>query len=192
VSEKSYFRLMIFTIMSAIVSIILLVLLLLGFLQEYIYFVLGVECGIVIIIIYCIYKITRASSKWNLSIPTIYFNSCPDFYTQKTDSNGVAYCANEHIVKDTYNNQSILKTYPLYTTSTSGMPVTLPQTNDDSPPMTATPRYDRFYLNELEYAKDLPETSDKCQPLFGYSSNYAGYDVIPWSRYRSECQSFLT
>ena len=183
-TEKSYVNTLIFTIISAIISVCLLILLLLGALGEYAYFVIGVEVGIFAIIAYCIYKIWKSSKCAAKTNPILHFNSCPDFYTQRTDNEGQPYCANEHAVKDAYGNQSILKTYP-----TS---VGLPSQLDQTPPTLGAPtKYEKFYLHELADAPDLPTSADKCGAIFNAptSSNspYVGYDVVPWSSVRSAC-----
>ena len=81
----SYTNTLFFTIFNAIFAIILVLLLFFRIIpSEYMYFIIGVEVGVVLIVAYCIYRIIRFEkfleamrNPKNLYIP---FDSCPDYF----------------------------------------------------------------------------------------------------------------
>ncbi len=105
-SEKSgvqnYVNTVIFCVVMKIVSIILLGLILLNKVSEsFIYFLITVELGIVVIVIMSLYGISKyeqriANESKNLLSSKLNVISCPDFYTRNADGN----CTNTYRTAD--------------------------------------------------------------------------------------------
>lgn len=188
-SVKSYINTLIFTIISAIGSILIMILLYMGILKNYIYFVIGLEIGIFFIIIYTIYKIMQSKSIYQVNDLNIKFDHCPDFWTLKNDKNGRPYCCNEWIIDDNYGSKKFIKIYP-YIENPHANTYTLPTQIDNSPPIDGSPiKYDKFYLDTLQSAN--LSSGDKCNFILNEpadkTSSYSGFTPIPWTTIRSKC-----
>ena len=107
----SYKNTLIYTIITAIVSVGLLVLLAFKGFFDYIYLIAIVELGIFCIIGYCIFRIInyeKGLDRMKLNSNNfIAFNECPDYFVKKFDTSGTPYCSNEYQVKDKVNNSYI-------------------------------------------------------------------------------------
>lgn len=99
---QNYVNTVIFCVVMKIVSIVLLGLILLNKVKEsFIYFLITVELGIVVIVILSLVQISKyesrlASEAKNLLKSKINVISCPDFYTRNTDGN----CVNTYVTPD--------------------------------------------------------------------------------------------
>lgn len=193
----SYFNTLIFTIVSAIVSILLLLVLLVKDGDRFLPFVITLEIGIFSVIVVCIIQIVmnerlvnRLKAKADAQIS---FNSCPDYFT-KRDNDNREMCANEYIYVDEKNKKYIMKIYPdddKQNKSGGSRPLPPSHTFDYT---GSEPKYEKFYLTEIENEKLLKTPGEKCAPLFNPPSdpnlNYLkGYDVIQWTTMRSKCAS---
>lgn len=188
-STKSYINTLIFTIISAIGSIIFMALLYLGILSKYMYFVIALEVGLFLIITYTIYKIMQSKYIYETSEPVVKFDHCPDFWTVRNDKNGRPYCSNQWVLRDTYGNKKIIKIYP-YSNIPNTNIYTLPTQLDQNPPSDGSPtKFDKFYLDTLQ-SNDL-SSSDKCNFILNEpadkTSPYIGYTPLPWTTIRSKC-----
>ena len=101
--KVSYFRTLIFTIISAMISLVLFGVLYLK--PEFKSFVITIEIGIFAIIGYTIYSIVQHEKLLNqMSDPSRFrfgFDSCPDYYIKRVDEDTRKdFCSNEYIVVD--------------------------------------------------------------------------------------------
>lgn len=188
----SYKNTLIYTIITAIVSVGLLVLLAFKGFFDYIYLIAIVELGIFCIIGYCIFRIInyeKGLDRMKLNSNNfIAFNECPDYFVKKFDTSGTPYCSNEYQVKDKVNNSYIMKIYP------PGIP--LPSQHDPSLTPDNANKYEKFWLNEITNAKELKTMKDKCvvlstEPTDPRLSKYRGYTNVPWTYVRGRCEGFF-
>jgi len=99
---QNYVNTVIFCVVMKIVSIVLLGLILLNKVSEsFIYFLITVEIGIVVIVIMSLVEISKyeqrlANESKNLLKSKLNVISCPDFYTRNMDGN----CVNNYITAD--------------------------------------------------------------------------------------------
>jgi hypothetical protein len=189
----SYKNTLVYTIITAIISLALLVLLAFKSFMEYIYLISIVEVGIFIIIGYCIFKIINfEKSLDSLRDPKKYyipFSECPDYYVKKFDSkSGEPYCSNEYRVTDAHNNVKLMKIYP----ST----ISLPSKHDDSTSVNLSKKYEKLWLNQISSSKDLKTLRDKCsvlsvEPTDTKLLDFKGYTNVPWTSVRGRCEGFF-
>ena len=193
--KKSYINTLVFTIISGIVSLILLVALFFPVGQKFMVAIITVEVGIFVIIGYCIYQIMTAESRLRKLKESnklmVNFNECGDYYVRREDSNGKVVCSNDYIITDPSNDQYTMKIYA------DDLGTALPSTNEINPSASnggfqADKRYETYYLKELETSDKLKTGEDKCKPLFFKDDTYRHYNNIPWTFAKSRCQSFMS
>ena len=191
----SYKNTLIFTILSAILSIAIAVCLFFDFImkKEYLYFVVTLEVGICIIVAYCIYKIINFEkyldelrNPKNLYIP---FSSCPDYFQKLITPNGNPICTNQYQVTDASNNNYLMKIYP------NG--VNLPPFHNPNADVSTSPKYEKFNLNDIGQSTELATTRAKCavlsvEPTDPAMAKYTGYTQVPWTYVRGRCEGFFT
>lgn len=199
----SYKNTLIYTIVTAIVSLLILALLFIPSMFDYIYFIAIIELGIFIIIGVCIYKIINYDKNLNkLRDQNSYyipFSECADYFVKKTDSKGNTYCSNEYNVKDQFGNVKLMKIYP------SG--VLLPPTHKNTiindinckagdTECTINDKYEKYSLNQIPDSKLLKTNQQKCSVLFVEPTDpalipaYSGYTQIPWTHVKGRCETF--
>ena len=190
----SYTNTLFFTIFNAIFAIILVLLLFFRIIpSEYMYFIIGVEVGVVLIVAYCIYRIIRFEkfleamrNPKNLYIP---FDSCPDYFVKSDDQgNGKTICSSQYTVTDRNNTNYIMKIYPAS--------VHLPPVLDKNTEVSSSAKYDKFYLNEINESKQLQTMKDKCgvlyvEPTDANMVQYQGYTKVPWTSVRGRCEGLF-
>lgn len=193
-TTNSYRNTMIFTIISAITSVVLLIVFLVIASNEYLPFIIAFESGLILIIIYTIYKIIKADSTSIISDAglVVQFDHCPDYWTKKYDSTGRVYCSNEWVNSSLYGDKTTLKMYP-FNPNPSGNQYPLPHTLDSSPPVDGSlAKYDKFYLDSFTTSSD--STNQKCKYVLhepnDKTDTNSGYSVLPWTTIRSKCKSF--
>jgi hypothetical protein len=189
----SYKNTLVYTIIAAIISLGLLVLLAFQAFMDYIYLIAIIETGIFAIIGYCIYKIIKfEKSLDSLRDQRKYyipFSECPDYFVKKFDNeSGEPYCSNEYRVTDVNNNVNMMKIYP----ST----VALPTKHDDTTSVTLSQKYEKLWLNKISNSKELVTLKDKCSVLSVEPTNqklidYKGYTNVPWTSVRGRCEGFF-
>lgn len=189
----SYFNTLVFTIISGIVSLVLLVLLFMGvFKPELSTFVITVEVGIFLIIAICIWQIVaneKTLDKYreakNFSID---FTQCPDYFVEKQNPDGTKVCSNEFVVDDKYKNRYIMKIYPADNPGKNEV-YSLPAMHTSAFSPSSLVR-DKFLNTSFNSAPSLKTLRDKCAAAMGQDPAYKEYSVIPWVGVRARCESF--
>lgn len=193
-SKISYFNTLIFTIISGIISLLLLLTLFFDIGKKYAYLVIGVEVGIFIIIGVCIIQIINNEKKLKnmkkLSSDKISFSQCPDYF-MKVENNNVINCNNDFIVTTADGKQQKLKIYPADPSIT--MPNSLPVNNPDVK--------DTFPLFYLEQSTDLKDATQQCNIVINepnpantsidFQNKFKGYSKLPWTYAKSRCSPYV-
>lgn len=197
----SYKNTLIYTIVTAIVSLLILALLFIPSMFDYIYFIAVIELGIFIIIGVCIYKIINYEKHLNeLRDQNSYyipFSECADYFVKKTDSKGNTYCSNEYSVKDQFGNVKMMKIYPTDT----ALPTTHTQTMNDinckagTTGCTIPHKYEKYSLTQIPDSKLLKTNQQRCSVLFVEPTDpalteYKEYTKIPWTYVKGRCETF--
>lgn len=188
----SYFNTLIFTILAALFSLLLLVLLFFKGFKQYLPFIIVLELGIFIIILICITQIIlneRNSALLKNDIAfKLDFTSCPDYFIKRNDGNNEL-CSNEYIYTDEKNIKYIMKIYP------QDRQYGLPPLHSNSYNI-GDPKLEKFPLNEISLEKSVPTYNDKCALFTSdpkdkklMSLNINGYSLIPWTNIKSKCSS---
>lgn len=195
--KKSYYNTLIFTIVTGIFSVALLFVLMLKDGKSYLPFIITLEVGIVSIIALCITMIlvneSRQAKKQQAASANVVFSSCPDYFVKRYDGNKEL-CSNEYLMKDETGKQYLIKIYPADSGTTVDSKYTLPPTH--STRYNNDPKYEKFYLNEIDSAPEFKSPSDKCALLFNSPADpklvkYRGYNLPPWTTMRAKCDSFV-
>uniref|UniRef100_A0A6C0BEE3 Uncharacterized protein n=1 Tax=viral metagenome TaxID=1070528 RepID=A0A6C0BEE3_9ZZZZ len=187
----SYYNTLIFTIISGIISLLLLIALFFDIFKDYITFIITVEVGIFIIIGGCIWAIIaneqlidkyKQAKNFNID-----FTTCPDYFIQRNEG-GKNICSNEYITEDEYKNKFLTKIYPVDNIDKNEM-YPLPKLHVHSY-VDSTKPYDKYDSSIIETATDLKETRDKCAAVLGQNINYKLYSAMPWTSAIARCESF--
>lgn len=196
-SKISYFNTLIFTIVSGIVSLILLLTLVMSpkVKEHAFYFVVAVEIGIFAIIVYCIYQIMFNESKLRYADITskISFYECPDYFV-KTYQGADTLCVNNYQVTDDNDNKFLLRIYP----EDQPLPTELP--------IQTTSKSEKFNLYHIEQTQDFKNAKDECafilnEPQVNLATSaakqellnqFVGYSKLPWMHARSRCGTFAS
>jgi hypothetical protein len=194
--KKSYFRTLIFTVISAIFSLALFGILF--FKPEYKTFVITVEIGIFSIITYVIYNIVQHEKLLSqMSDPSRFrftFDSCPDYYIKRTDnSTNKDFCSNEYIVVDKESpleDKLIMKIVDENTRLPSNHSPTF-LTKDANTGVSIQPdKFDKFMLDDF-FSPELTSIKDRCDVInpnvVTEKDKFQGYKNIPWTNTRSRC-----
>jgi hypothetical protein len=188
----SYRNTLIYTIVTAVISLALLIMLAFKSFFDYVYLIAIVEVGIFIIIGYCIFKIINYEKSLealkNQKRYYIPFTECPDYFVKKFNESGEPYCSNEYRIKDKNDNTYLMKVYP--------DTVPLPTKHDASTSVDQSQKYEKFWLNQIQNAKELRTTKDKCsvvsvEPTDPKLAKYKGYTNVPWTYVRGRCAGFF-
>lgn len=192
-NKISYFNTLIFTIVSSIVSVILLLLLFLKGFRPYLPFFITIEIGIFTIIGLCIAMIVINEKRKNedkaKALQNFTFNSCPDYYLQKNVGQDEI-CSNEYIIQDSNKKKYIMKIYP----NSSDFPSSILPTVHSYEYLGTEPKHEKFKLNELMGEKTLTTPAQKCGPLFTEPTDtnlqyLKGYTAVPWITAWAKCDS---
>lgn len=201
-NKQSYMHTLIFTIISGIFSILLLLALSFKGGRDYLPFIVTLEVGIFIIIIVCIYQIYKRAKLQEIfkqrGIKSIDFNICPDYFTKRADGDR-DFCANEYIQTDENMQSKIIKIYPADDVidgkrvfpSTNNRDIATIVNNGRTSPNCQ--KCDGFYLDELDREPSLKTPREKCGPLFnppsGSNLSYlSGYHLLPWTTMKAKCE----
>lgn len=194
--KVSYFNTLIFTVITAIVSLGVLSLLFTESGKKMIYFIIAFEVGVFLIILYCIYKIisgeTKSSSKSSTYV--VNFDQCPDYYTKYTHTNGDSLCLNNYIVKDDKGNIYVIRLDGNLETDTMDQTITL-----NPPGNTPLNTIAEFELTKLQKDTLIKNYEDKCALVMAkppssdtkYNS-YAFYNKLPWTYLKSRCEGLAS
>lgn len=200
----SYKNTLIYTIVTAIVSLLILALLFIPSMFDYIYFIAVIELGIFIIIGVCIYKIINYEKNLNkLRDQNSYyipFSECADYFVKKIDSKGNTYCSNEYSVKDQFGNVKMMKIYPNTETLPTTHVNTINTLNDinckaGSEGCSMPHKYEKYSLTQIPDSKLLKTNQQKCSVLFVEPVDpaltaYKEYSKIPWTYVKGRCETF--
>lgn len=188
IQKKSYFNLLIFTILCGIFSLVLImILLVINKIRDFIPFLITLEIGIFLIIIWCVIVIISNTNLINSAIQNnkvnIAFDSCPDFYSRMNDGTQDV-CYNQTMYFDNNNKQYIMKIYPENET--------LPSINNPMSDTNANNKNERFPLFQIANSSALSTYNDKCgvllyEPTDVGLANFKGYSTVPWTTIKARC-----
>lgn len=194
--KVSYFRTLIFTVVSAILSLVMFALLFVK--PELKSFVITIEIGIFSIIAYTIYSIVQHEKLLSqMSDPSKFrfgFDSCPDYYIKRIDElTRKDFCSNEYVVVDKESplqKKLIMKIVDENTTLPLNHSATF-TTKDKNTGISLQPiKADKFYLDDF-FATELTSNKDRCDVInpnvVTENPKFAGYKTIPWTYTRSRC-----
>lgn len=187
-SKISYFNTLIFTIVSGIISLVLIVMLFFPFGKGLIYMIVTMEIGIFSVIGVCLFQIIKnelyiANMKKNLP-DRVSFSECPDYYI-RVEEQGVTKCKNNYIARDVSNNKTPIRIYP----SSVDLPKVLPQDSQVT--------FEKFNLYEIEQSnKLLKEAREECavldsSPMDTNLTAFKDYSKIPWTHARARCGPYM-
>lgn len=183
-SKISYFNTLIFTIVSGIISLILIVLLFFNVGKDLIYLIVTMEIGIFSVVGICLYQIIKNETdiknmKKNLP-ERVSFNECPDYFI-KSDEKGTIVCKNSFKSRDGDNNEYNTRIYP----ADIELPNPLPE--------NSLQKYEKFNLFHIEQSNKLLKAGrDQCAVINSTPPNvelaeFRDYSKIPWTHARSRC-----
>lgn len=189
-SKISYFNTLIFTIISGVISLVLLMLLFFEFGKEWMYLIITVEVGIFSVIGICLYQIIKNELLINglkKGLPQrISFSECPDYFL-RGENNGVTVCNNNYPVVDNRGRKFTLRIYPLDTDLPTSLPIPLLDVNE------------QIKLYEIEQSnRVLKDAKEECavvmnEPPVGNTDlrPFRGYSKLPWTHARSRCGPYV-
>lgn len=196
-SKISYFNTLIFTIVAAIISLLLLLSLIFEQVRKNaMIFVIALEIGIFTIIMICIWQIVanekHLNALRNTVSPKISFSECPDYYTKATENNQVV-CLNNYQITDGTVSYTIL-IYP----EDKELPMIIP----DDVNLT---KADKFNLYDLEQNPDFKSARDQCAPIMTEPNLNAAatpeeteklkklqnYSKLPWTHAQARCAAYI-
>lgn len=194
-SRVSYFNTLIFTIVSGILSLLLLLSLFIDIVKEHaFYFIIAVEIGIFTVIAICIYQIVKnekmqKNKKLDIKLS---FYECPDYFN-KIEENSETYCYNNYQVFDARGKSYVLRIYP----ESVQLPNSLPVANID--------KNEKFNLYQIEQNPEFKNAKDQCAFIVAepdtntaisadqqrMMDQYKGYSTLPWTHAQSRCGPYV-
>lgn len=209
--QQSYFRTLVFTVMAALVSVMLMVLVFfVPQTRDYLALIITIQIGLFLIIAYCIRSVMNKEKDFdNMSNPDNYvvkFDSCPDYFNRKLDAVSKRfYCSNEYVVPHPYDpSRQVIAKMMLH--DPTNVAIQFPDNHSNeymntqgavaSKPLPS----EKFYIDVL-YDKSLKTIADKCA-LVDESSvrevpndpieNRKEYKQLPWTSVRSRCNGLFS
>ena len=183
--KVAYFNTLVFTIISGIVSLGILIFMFFKPAAKLFPFLITVEVGIFLIIIITITQIVMAEKQKdkykNNKNFTINFTTCPDYYVERI-IDGKKVCSNEYIVEDKNRVLRIMKILP----ETDSFPPT------HSTSYTTNDAKDKFHNIVIDNATELKDNLGKCAALAGRTPAFKAYSEIPWSSVQARCDSYVS
>lgn len=198
----SYVRTLVFTIVSALLSIALFAMIFVKGARDWLLFIIVAEIGIFSIIFYCIYAIINREKKLQaMRDPNNYvikFDNCPDYYVKRYDTATKGYfCSNEYVISDTRNptKNLIMKVYAENDNSSPPNHNADFKVKNDSGPVTDPQPMDKFMIDD--FLTKLTTTNERCQvvnPNVVEQSTDAlkGYKNIPWTSVQKRCETLYS
>lgn len=193
---KSYFRTLIFTVVSAILSLALFGLLF--WKKELLTFVIIVEVGIFAIIGYLIYVIVQHEKMLNaMNDPRNFkfgFDVCPDYYVKRTDGeSNKDFCSNEYVVVDKdspLQKKLIMKIVDENTALPSSHSPTY-TSKDSTTGIKLQPKPSDKFLLDSFFAPELKTNKERCDVInpsvVTQLESMQGFKTIPWTYTRPRC-----
>jgi hypothetical protein len=183
----AYFNTLVFTIVSGIVSLGILIFMFFKPAAKLFPFLITVEVGIFLIIIVTITQIIlaeRERNKYkNQKNFTINFTSCPDYYIERNIGDKKI-CSNEYIVEDKNKVNYIMKILPAEGS------YSFPDTHN--PSYSTDSAQDKFNNLVIANSSVLKDNAEKCAALFGRNDSFTAYSHIPWSGVQARCNSYVS
>jgi hypothetical protein len=198
--KVSYFRTLIFTVISAILSIVIFGLLYVK--PELKAFVITLEIGIFSIIGYTIYSIVQHEKLLNqMSDPARFrfgFDSCPDYYIKRIDEATMKdFCSNEYIVVDKESplqKKLIMKIVDESTNLPLNHSASFTTKDKNTKILMQPPTMDKFYIDDFN-APELTSNKSRCDIInpnvVTQNQKLNGYKTIPWTYTRSRCDGLF-
>ncbi len=204
--QQSYFRTLVFTVMSAFVTLVLMALLFfVPSTREFLTFIVTIVLGLFLIIIYCVVTIMKKEKQFlDMSNPENYvvkFDDCPDYFNKRYDeASRKFYCSNEYIVEHPVDKsrQAIMKLMLYDENNTS---IQFPNyhsneyLNNQGGSVSKPIPSEKFYTDVFQ-DKSLTNTALKCSLVDDSSvrevvddpiENRKEYKKLPWTSVRSRC-----
>ena len=183
----AYFNTLVFTIISGIVSLGILIFMFFKPAAKLFPFLITVEVGIFLIIIITITQIIIAEKERdrykNQKNFIINFATCPDYYVE-LNTGDKKICSNEYIVENEHKVQRIMKILP------AADNYTFPPTHNST--YTTDSAQDKFNNLVIDNAPELKDNLGKCAALFGRDPAFIDYSHIPWSGVQARCDSYIS
>ena len=208
-NHASYYNVLVFTIITGIFSLILLLLLFFDEFKGFIKFVITVEIGLFAIIVWCIYIITKASKKKALPNLVINYGDCPDYYIKNTDNSGTPYCENKYLYQQPNGSKYLMSIFPASNYNTANSYTSLGSSNHTQFNVPAGPSnaYTWFPYTDTSVIGNVglsscpnstePNLQAKCSlmysdpPTTSANAFMAGTKNIPWTYMQSRCEAYL-
>lgn len=198
----SYVRTLVFTIVAALLSIVLFALIFIKGARDWLLFITITEIGIFSIIIWCIIAIINREKKiQEMRDPKNYvikFDNCPDYYVKRYDTLSKGYfCSNEYVVSDTRNPTKTL-IMKLFAENDKSSPsyhnVDFMVKNGNAPAINPQPM-DKFMINDI--LSKVDDTADRCgivnpNTMEKSTDKLIGYKNIPWIGVQKRCETLYS
>jgi hypothetical protein len=183
----AYFNTLVFTIISGIVSLGILIFMFFKPAAKLFPFLITVEIGIFLIIIVTITQIVLAEKEKNKYKNqknfTINFTSCPDYYIERNVGDKKI-CSNEYIVQDKNKVNYIMKILPVEGS------YSFPDTHN--PSYSTDSAHDKFDNLVIANSAALKDNAGKCAAIFGRNDSFIAYSQIPWSGVQARCDAYIS
>lgn len=198
----SYVRTLVFTIVSALLSILLFGLVFVKGAKDWLLFIIITEIGIFSIIIYCIIAIINREKKLQqMRDPKNYvikFDNCPDYYVKRYDTVSKGYfCSNEYVVTDPRNPTKtlIMKVFAEGDNSSPAAHNKDFKVRFGTGPATDPQPNDKFMIDDL--LTKVNTMVDRCSivnPEIPEKSTdkLVGFKTIPWTNVQRRCQTLYS
>lgn len=184
----AFFNTLVFTIISGIVSLGILIFMFFKPAAKLFPFLITVEIGIFLIIIVTITQIIIAEkernkykNKKNFSIN---FTSCPDYYIERS-VDGKQICSNEYIVENENKVSHIMKILPAEGS------YSFPDMHNPSYTDGTDKAEDKFNNLIIANSAVLKDNAEKCAAVFGRNDSFTAYSHIPWNGVQARCDAYV-
>lgn len=201
-SKVSYFNTLIFTIVSGIISLLLLMLLFFDMGRQNAYLIVTVEIGIFTVIAFCVYQIIKNESLLNSLKKTvsakISFSECPEYFNKSTSGDDVI-CWNNYNSTMPGGRTYLVKIYDAATP----LPPVLPEQGLEY--NTSMLKRDAFKLYEIEQTPAFKDAKQECEYIMSepvvsaartpadaeFMNKFVGYSKTPWVHARARCAPYV-
>lgn len=183
-SKISYFNTLIFTIVSGIISLVLIIMLFFPQGKSLIYMIVTAEIGIFSVIGICLYQIIKNELYLNnmkKNLPNrVSFSECPDYFIRE-DEKGTTMCKNRYKSRNASNEESTILIYPI----DIDLPTSISNESNNT--------YDKMKLYEIEQNVSLlKEAREQCavldsSPMDSKLTAFNDYSKIAWTHARGRC-----
>jgi len=206
VKQKSYFRTLVFAIISTLISVgLIAVVLLVPQAKQLTTLIVTIQAGLFLITIYCIRQVILKEKQFvKMSDPQNYvvnFDDCPDYFNRKYDeASRKFYCSNEYIVEHPVDTakQAIMKLMLHDPTNTT---IQFPNYHSNEYMNTkggtsSKPIPSEKFYSEVFQDKSLTDNIKRCNIVDDSSvvevvndpiENRKEYKKLPWTSVRSRC-----